>query len=288
MVTKSVKMSTSSHSIPHNRQPQTLVGKALVLVGVWKIIARNLLQAQLLTPASSLIFITGKLINLAFTLLTVFAIFSQGGQISGYNLSQAIIAVLIFNLVDSISQFLFRSLYSFRPVLIRGDFDLDLLKPLPSYFRPILSGPDFLDTPLILIQIIALVYYLSIYSIFPDMYTSIVFLLVLANSIIIAFSVHLSIAAFAIITTEIDNLVMVYRTLSRAAIVPTSIYSGLFRFVLDYIVPITLIFTFPAQALVGLLSPFGVVLSSAVALMAVRLSLSLWRHSLRHYASASS
>jgi len=257
-------------------------------VKVWLILAKNNLQNQLITPSSSILFVIGKLFNYIFSIITIYAIFSQVSSVKGYSLSQAIIIVLVFNFIDSFTQFFFRSLYFFRPILIRGDFDLDLLKPLPSFFRPIFSAPDFLDAPLIIIQIFTLIYFIFNFQVPISLPTLILSLAILTNGVILAFAIHLIIAAFAILTSEIDNLVMIYRSLGRAAIVPTDIYGRIFNFILSYIVPITIIMTVPAKAILGILTLEGVVYSFAFGSSFFAFSLRFWQFSLKRYTSASS
>ncbi|MFA7301248.1 MAG: ABC-2 family transporter protein [Candidatus Shapirobacteria bacterium] len=255
---------------------------------VWVIMAKNSLQNKLLSPSSSIIFILGKLFNYVFSVLIIYSIFNQVSTIKNFTLPQAVIITLVYSLIDSITQFLFRSLYSFRPILLKGDFDLDLLKPLPSFFRPMLSGPDFLDVPMIILQIVALFFFLTKFSLVPSPITLLLFLLISTNGIILAFSLHLIIAAFSIITTEIDSLVMIYRSLSRAAVVPTDIYNNFFRTILSYVIPITVIFTLPAKAILNLLSFNGIVYSTIFTFTFLLFSLYFWKFSLRRYTSASS
>jgi ABC-2 type transport system permease protein len=255
---------------------------------VWTILAKNNLQNQLLSPSASLLFVVGKIFNFIFAIITIYAIFNQASSIRGYDLPQAVIVVLVFSFMDTLTQFLFRSLYTFRPALIKGDFDMDLLKPLPSFFRPIFSGPDFLDVPMIIIQLFSIFYFIAHFSITITLPNLLVFSLVFVNGVVIAFSVHLIIAAFAVMTSEIENLVMIYRALGRAAIVPTDIYGATFRFILSYVVPITVIMTIPAKALLGILSIEGIIYSTILTLVFLIFSLNFWSFSLRHYTSASS
>jgi ABC-2 type transport system permease protein len=202
--------------------------------------------------------------------------------------NQAVIVVLFFNLIDTTVQFFFRSLYTFRPILIKGDFDFDLLKPLPTFFRPLLSGPDFLDLPLIIIKLTAFIYFIVHYSIAVNTLQIVLVIFLFINAFILAFAVHLAIAAWSILTTEIDNLVSMYRSLGQAAIIPTDIYHGVLRFALDYIIPFTVIATIPAKAILGILSPSGIIFSCLVTYGFLFSSIKLWRYSLRHYTSASS
>lgn len=254
----------------------------------WWIMAKNNIQNQLLTPSSSILFIIGKFLNFIFSIFIITAIFHQTNTVGGYNYSQVVIFVLVFNFIDTLTQFFFRSLYSFRPVLIKGDFDLDLLRPLPSFFRPILSGPDFLDFPLIFIKLGVLIYFVIYFGLIPSLPQFILFLFIFINAIILTFSLHLIIAAFSVLTAEIDSLVALYRTIGQAAVIPTNIYSGFFRFILDWIIPVTVMFTVPAQALLGILSLSGVVYSSVLSYSFLFFAIYFWRHALKNYTSASS
>jgi len=258
------------------------------LYTAWTILAKNNLQNQLLTPSSSFLFIIGKFLNFVFSIFIILAVFHQTSSIQGYSVSQAVIFVLVFNVVDSITQFFFRSLYSFRPLLVRGDFDLDLLKPLPSFFRPILSGPDFLDVPLIIIKIGSLIYFFHFYHFSLSLSSGFLFLILFINALVIAFALHLSIAAFSIITTEIDSLVALYRSLGQAAVIPTDIYQGFFRFLLDYLIPITAMVTIPAKTLINLTTTSGVIYSCLVAIILLTFSLLFWQFAIKRYSSASS
>jgi len=258
------------------------------LLRAWIIIAKNNLQNQLLTISSTLLFVVGKIVTFIFTVFTIFAIFSTTKSVQGFNLEQAVIAVIVYNLVDSTTQFFFRSIYSFRPILLRGEFDLDLLKPLPSFFRPILSGPDFLDLPPIVIQLLALIYFLHQYQINPSFINTILFIAFFLVSLVIAFSLHLLMAAFSIITTEIDNIAWIYRSFIRAGVVPTDIYSGAFRFVLDYVVPVTLLVTIPAKALLNLLTLDSLLYAVTFSTIVFFISIFTWRYTLRFYASSGS
>ncbi len=254
----------------------------------WIIIAKNNLQNQLLTASSSFFFIIGKIVTFIFTLLTIFAIFSTTQTIVGFSLHQAIIVTVVYNLIDSFTQFLFRSIYSFRPVLLRGEFDLDLLKPLPSFFRPLLSGPDFFDLPSIIIQVVSLIFFLIKFNINPSLVDIAAFLSLFLISVIVAFSLHLLMAAFSILTTEIDNIAWIYRSFVRAGIVPTDVYTGSFRLILDYIIPVTILVTVPAKAILGLLDFHFITYVVIFSAILLTISLWFWRFTLRHYTSTGS
>ncbi len=257
-------------------------------IQAWLILAKNNLQAQLLTRSNASLFVVGKLLNFAFSIILVFSVFKTTNLVQGYTLDQVIIFTMVFNLTDSLSGFLFRAIYMFRPILVKGDFDLDLVKPLPTFFRPIFSAPDFLDLPPILIQTIVFLIFLFRSSIQISASNVLIFLILLLCGLFITFSLYLIVAAISILVTEVDNLMSIIRSVSRAGIVPTDIYHGFFKFVLDYIIPVTFITTVPAKSLIGLANPQLILLISLVSILSLVISLSVWKLSLRFYTSASS
>lgn len=257
-------------------------------IKAWWIIAKSNFQTQLLTRSSAFLFIVSKLLNFAFTLLTVLAIFTTTKTLNGYTLSESIVFVLVYGLGESLIGFLFRAIYFFRPILVRGDFDLDLLRPLPSFFRPLLSSPDFLDFFALIVQILVSLYVFLKFNIQFQLINIFIFLLYLLLTIFVAFSIDLIISAICVLTTEVDNLVWLFRSVYRAGVVPTDIYYGAFRFLLDYIIPITLMVTLPSKALLGLLTPLSLIYTFLVSVSFFFFSWFFWRFSLRQYQSASS
>lgn len=254
----------------------------------WWLIAKKNFQTQLLTRSSAFLFVIGKLLNFVFTILTVLAIFTTTKTLNGYSFSQAIIFVLVYGLSESIIGFLFRAIYTFRPVLVRGDYDLDLLKPLPSFFRPLLSSPDFLDLFTLVVQIVISLFLVLKLDIYFSFLNLILFIPYLFLAIIVAFAINLIISAVCVLTTEVDNLVWLFRSFYRAGVVPTDVYSGTFKFILDFIIPITLMVSLPSKALLGLLTPLDFVYAVFLSLVLLFVSWYLWLFSLSRYQSASS
>jgi ABC-2 type transport system permease protein len=69
---------------------------------------------------------------------------------------------------------------------------------------------------------------------------------------------------------------------------PVDIYKQPLRNIITFIIPIGIMITFPAKALMGLLSPQWIVLSFTIAAVLLMISLTFWRYALRQYTSASS
>jgi len=258
------------------------------LVKVWLMMAKSAAQSQLLTSFGGLIFIIGKVVRFLLYFIFLFSVISQAGKLAGYSASQAILFFLVFSIVDVVAQFLFRGVYVFRPLVISGNYDLDLLKPLPSWFRPLFGWTDILDLITLPPLLVFTGWYVFSQQLFVSWLGVILFLLLLVNSILVSFAFHLFVSSICVLTTQIDHLIWVYRDLKAMGRFPTDIYSRKVKLVLTFIVPVVVLVTVPAKALLGLLSWSGVLISFLVGFTAAYLSLRFWFWSLRHYTSASS
>ena len=107
-------------------------------------------------------------------------------------------------------------------------------------------------------------------------------------SLIVITSIHIFVASLGIITTEVDHTIMIYRDLSSMARFPIDIYTDNIRALLTFAIPIALAFTFPAKAILGLLSFPTVIISLLASCAIFWLSLKFWHYAINQYSSASS
>jgi ABC-2 type transport system permease protein len=258
------------------------------LIRIWLMVSSRAAQSQLTTRWSGLLFLAGKIARFMFLYLFLLNVLKNKSTFVGYSKEQMIVFYLIFNLLDIMSQFIFRGVYQFRPLVVSGNFDLDLLRPLPSFFRPIFGWTDILD----LITLIPLwsyfVWYLISNNLVANSRDLFLFFIFFLNSLILAFSLHLLICAICLLTTEIDHLIMVYRDLTSMARFSTDIYSKTIQFSLTFIIPIIILMTVPTKVLFGFLSWPWLILSIFIAIMFLLISLRFWQYALKRYSSASS
>jgi len=241
-------------------------------------------QSLTATRGASLMFIAGKLIRFFFFIWFLIILENQIQKVAGYTLNQLIIFFLVFNLFDLFGQLFFRGIYWFREDVVSGNFDFNLIKPINPLVQILTVHTDFLDLPLFLIVIGVLGKYmvtLPVANLFA-------FALVSISGMILVTAFHIFVAALGVITTEVDHTIMVYRDLTAMARVPVDIYTDAIRALLTFVIPIALIFTFPAKALLALLSINWIIFSLIVSSIVFWLSLKLWRYALTQYSSASS
>lgn len=257
------------------------------LTKIWLMLAVRAAQIQILTHWGGYLFLLGKIIRFLMFFVFLFAVLSSAKTMAGYTREQVILFFLVFNLVDMMIQFLFRGIYFFRFLVISGQFDLDLLKPLPSFFRPLFGYTDFLDFMTLVPLWIYFLWFVFTYHLLSNFFQFFFFLAFLLNSLILAFAFHLFVAAVGVLTTEIDHLIMVYRDLSNMARFPTDIYHQGVQTLLTFVVPVVILITIPAKVLMGLLSLQEVIFSFIISSLFLAASLSFWKYALTSYSSAS-
>jgi ABC-2 type transport system permease protein len=253
---------------------------------VWWLMSRNSFMGMISQRLGASIFLTGKLLRIGFFLAFIYLLLKGTGTLAGYNLNQTIFFFLTFNLVDIIAQFLFREVYRFRPLIISGSFDLVMTKPISPLFRSLMGGADIYDLITILPLIVAI--YLVGRSLGPSPTHVLFYVLLLINGLALATAFHIAVISMGIITLEIDHTIMIYRDITNLGRFPVDIYKQPFQGILTYLIPVGIMITLPAKALMGLVSPLGVLLSFIVGTAAVLVSIRLWNFALTKYTSASS
>lgn len=233
-----------------------------------------------------LFFLTGKVLRFIFFFGFLFFLVLGTKTLAGYNSNQAIFFFLTFNLIDVMAQFFFRGVYTFRPRIVSGDFDLILVKPISSLFQSLTGGADVIDLITIPPLLFAVWYVGSLLN--PNMLNITYYILLLLNGFLIATAFHILVLAFGIITMEVDHTIMIYRDLTALGRFPVDIYRQPLQGFLTYLVPVGLMITLPAKALMGLVSLPGVLASFGFGLTAVFISLRFWDFALKKYSSASS
>lgn len=233
------------------------------------------------------IFIVGKLLRFIFLFLFILLLFSKTTSVAGYSLNQMVFFFLTFNIIDTIPQFFWRDVYRFRGQIVNGYFDYTLLRPMSPLFKSLFGGSDIFDL-FILFMLIALLYF-GFHSIGPIPLQNIfLYILLIVNACMIALAFHIFVLCLGILTTEVDNAIMLYRDITQMGRFPIDIYKEPLRGFLTFVVPVGIMMTFPARVVMGLFSWQTFIISFAIGASLLTVSILFWQYSLRHYTSASS
>ena len=113
-------------------------------------------------------------------------------------------------------------------------------------------------------------------------------LVMLTASTAILYSLWLIVISLAFWFVRVDNLSYLFTAIFDAARWPVSVFRGWVRALLTFVIPVGLMTSFPAMALLGTLTASRMLLAGALAVAFLAGSRFIWMSAVRHYASASS
>ena len=251
---------------------------------IFYLLALHSLKTTFQGRVGAVFFLLGKIVRVAFIFIFIALVFSRTNLIKGYNLNQILLFYLTYNIIDTLSQILYREVYRFRPLVVSGGFDLILLKPFHPFIRILVGGMDFLDALLIIPYILAALY-IYITGFHGDFIHFLIYLAFLFNSMLLVTAFHIIVLCIGIITSEVDHTIMIYRDITSLGRFPMDIYKEPVRGLFTFIIPIGVMMTVPSQALMGILSLPIAVFSFLVSCSLLGLSLLFWQFALKRYQS---
>jgi ABC-2 type transport system permease protein len=254
---------------------------------LWWILATNSFKSQMATSLASTGYLIGKVMRFVFFLIYLLAIFKRLPSLKGYDMPAVVLFFMTFNLVDVGAQFLFRGLYAVKGLIDEGDFDKILTQPVHVLFRISSMGVDLLDL-LTLIPIGVVTFWTLTKLTHPITITGVlIYLLLVINAMVIAYAFHVLVGALSVRTQEFESAIWVYRDVMTLGRFPVSVYSEIIRMALVTVVPIGVMISFPAEALLGLLSWKGVCYALGLGILFHGGAQSFWKRSLQAYSSNS-
>lgn len=253
---------------------------------IWFLMSKNSFLMVLNQKSVLFIFLAGKILRFAFFLSFLFLLVSGVNTLAGYNPTQAVFFFLTFMVIDTTAQFLFREVYRFRSHVASGDFDLILTKPISALFRTLMGGADVIDLFTIPPLYIAVIYVGNMLN--PTTFQIFLYVLLIMTGLLIATAFHIFVMSLGIITLEVDHTIMIYRDVTNMGRFPTDIYKEPLKSALTYFIPVAIMMSLPAKALMGLASGLSIFIAILLAFVFMFASLRFWKFALKKYSSASS
>jgi ABC-2 type transport system permease protein len=253
---------------------------------IWYLMTKATFLVNTKRKLGFLIFFIGKMLRFLLSFFFLFYVMRGSSHLAGYDGKQVIFFYLTFMFIDALAQVFFRNVYSFRQQVVTGGFDLTLTKPVNALFRVLLGGMDMIDIATLPFFLTVLIWWGI--GLHPTVINSLLYLLMIANSIVLAMAFHIFVVATGIITFEIDHLIMIYRDVESMGRYPVDIYREPIKSVLTFFIPIGIMMTFPAKIFMGNMPYYFIVIAILVSGILLYFSLLYWRFALRRYSSASS
>jgi ABC-2 type transport system permease protein len=110
--------------------------------------------------------------------------------------------------------------------------------------------------------------------------------LTMVAAVVILYSLWMLTVSAAFYVVRIDNLSQLFSAVFDAARWPVGIFPRIVRLIFTFVVPLALMTTVPAEALLGRLTPWQLAGSIAGAALAFAVSRAVWKVSIAKYTSA--
>ena len=223
----------------------------------------------------------------ATALVPLLVLFSMRSGVAGWSQYEAMLVVGFFMALKGVLVGVIQpSLGNVVEHIRKGTLDFLLLKPADAQF---LLSTSKLDLPRVVDVAAGLslvVFSLARARVRPSVAEVALSLLTLACALAILYSLWIMVASLAFHVVKIDNLSYLIVSTFDAARWPSSVFRGALAFIFTFVVPLTLMTTYPALALLGRMSCLQTATTLGVAFMFLVCSRLVWLRSIRSYTGA--
>src|ERR1044071_3339127 len=217
-------------------------------------------------------------------------IYSHTDSIAGWTRWEVVLLVGSSHFIQQIFQaFFLTNCVNLSELVRTGKMDFMLLLPVNTRFLISLRTVDLGGFVNAASAVAVMAFAIHKLHITPSTLQLIGFMLLVIFGILLHYSLMMILAASSFYTVRAQGIVWGYYQMFNLARMPDTAFRGLFRVVLTYVLPVTLVSNVPTRTLAQTLSsPQRALLLVAIGIAWFFISELMWRFSLRRYTSASS
>lgn len=213
-------------------------------------------------------------------------LFGHTESIVGWNKGNLIVLLGVWSFLDDLASATFWEGVKRIPTLVAdGQMDFILTRPLDSQFLIAAGRFRFSRVIPLMADIALIIYGLSLGSIASFWVIAVAFPIVLVAGYLTALSVFYTLHTLGFWFLRVDNIWALYEGIENIGKYPLDVFGRHAKLVSLTVVPITVMFVLPAEALVGFISGIEVVNALAVAAVFLWLTRRFYQYSVRRYSS---
>jgi ABC-2 type transport system permease protein len=225
----------------------------------------------------------------ATALVPLFVVYGNRASIAGWAFGEALLVTAFFTLLQGILEGIVNPCVAQAVEQIRkGTFDFVLLKPHDAQLLVSTSRIMPWRSINVVTAIVFVVWGFVLLGRAPSVSSVALALVFLAASLIILYSLWMVSVTLAFWVIKVDNLTFLFGAIFDAARWPVSVFKGVLRLVFTFLIPLAMMTTFPAEALLGRAGLTKAIAACAAAVAIFAASRTLWRRAISKYTSASS
>jgi ABC-2 type transport system permease protein len=223
----------------------------------------------------------------ASALVPLLVLYGQRTSVAGWTWPEALLVVAWFTLLKGVLDGAIQPALSNVVEHIRkGTLDFLLIKPVDAQFMVSTSRFELYRGSDVFGGLCVLGWALHRLGRWPSVLGVILAALLLVGAVVILYSIWILVVSLAFFVVKVDNLSYLFGSIYDAARWPASIFRGVLAFVFTFVIPIAVMTTYPALAILGRLSALravGALGGAAVFAFAAR---KVWLRAMGHYTSA--
>ena len=223
----------------------------------------------------------------ATALVPLGVVFHVRDRLAGWSFGEALMVMGWFTLLQGVLEGAINpSLVGVVEAIRKGTLDFILVKPADAQF--LVSTSRFLPWRAIhcLAALAIFVWAFHLLGHAPSVWAVATAAASFVTAVSVLYALWIVTVSAAFYVVRIDNLTYLFSAIFDAARWPASVFRGFVRLVFTFVVPLALMTTYPAQALLGRLSATRLLASFAGALLALAISRAVWKGALARYTSA--
>jgi len=230
-----------------------------------------------------------SLVWMAITLLPLIVLFDGRDRVAGWDAPSALIVIAYFMAVRAVIEGLISpSLVDLVERIRSGSFDYVLLKPVDA--QAMISASRYEPWKVFdLAGAVAIaIYALAQRPAAPTAGDIALGIVLFGAGVLAAYALWILCAAAAFWVGRLDNLMYLLGAIFDTARWPVQVFPAAWRFVLTFVIPVAVMTTYPAKALLGQLDAREALATVGGSLGLLAISRAVWRTAIRSYTSASS
>lgn len=255
-----------------------------------RLLAVQLRASLLLAMQYRLDFVLDAVMSLFWTasaLVPLLVLFEQRPTLAGWTWPEALLVVAWFTILKGVLDGAIQpSLVNVVEHIRKGTLDFLLLKPADAQFMVSTSGFELWKIANLLGGGALLVWALHRLGRWPSILGVLTAAALLGGAVVLLYSIWILVVSMAFYVVKIDNLSYLFSSIYDAARWPSSVFRGVLAFVFTFVIPLALMTTFPALALLGRLAPSHALGALAGSFAFAFVARRTWLHALGRYTSA--
>lgn len=237
-------------------------------------------------------FLIDGIISLFWTvtaLVPLFVVYDQRKSVAGWGFGEALVVVGWFTLLEGLLEGAITPALSTVVEHIRkGTLDFVLLKPADAQFLVSTSRFEPWRSTNMITALAVFVYAFHRMGRMPSLLGIGAALVLLLTATVLLYSLWILTVSAAFYVVKVDNLTSLFTAVFDAARWPVSVFPRMVRWLFTFVLPLALMTTYPAEAMLGTLSNRALLLSVIGSIVFAWIARRVWTGAISRYTSASS